>query len=214
MYGGIFGYHEPGTYCLEAKIPEASCWKIPAWPRNHCLKNGLSHKSSTFIHHPSQVPSELHPLLRAWLVSSHVTLFLVIYSTRKCTLQKKKSGIAWMPFFGLLVCLVAVGCLLAVGSWLVGLALLFLQLGTSQGFQHLWQRHVQLCHGEGSKVKESAKLIRLWEMDGDTYGNLHSCTEFCCLVSGMHLSIFFWGGDERNTCSHLFETNICSGLLT
>lgn len=119
MYGGIFGYHEPGTYCLEAKIPEASCWKIPAWPRNHCLKNGLSHKSSTFIHHPSQVPSELHPLLRAWLVSSHVTLFLVIYSTRKCTLQKKKSGIAWMPFLGYLFAwLQLVACLQLVAGWL------------------------------------------------------------------------------------------------
>ena len=145
MYGGVFGYHEPGTYCLEAKIPEASCWKIPAWPRNHCLKNGLSHKLSTFIHRPSQVPSELHPLLRAWLVSSHVTLFLVIYIlNKKMHLTQKKTGIdissekrekarhtgLTLPlghifptffgcFFGLLGCLVAVGCLLAVGrGWL------------------------------------------------------------------------------------------------
>ena len=132
------------------------------------LKNGLSHKSSTLIHHPSQVPSELHPLLRAWLVSSHVMLFLVIYSTRKCTLHKKKLELLGCIF--LVTCLLGCSWLLAC-SWLpglVGLALLFLQLGTSQGFQHLWQRHVQLCHGEGSKVEESAKLMRLWEMNGDT----------------------------------------------
>lgn len=107
----------------------------------------------------------------------------------------------------LVTCLLGCSWLLAC-SWLpglVGLALLFLQLGTSQGFQHLWQCHIQLRHGGGSKVDESAKLMRLWEMDGDTYANLHSCTEFYCLVSGMHLSIFFWGGDERNTYSHLFE---------
>ena len=128
---------------------------------------------------------------------------------------KKKKWNCLDAFFWV-TCLLGCSWLLAC-SWLpglIGLALLFLQLGTSQGFQHLWQRHVQLCHGEGSKVKESAKLMRLWEMNGDTYGNLHSCTEFYCLVSGMHLSIFF--GEEMREihvriCS---KSKICSGLLT
>ena len=170
------------------------------------LKNGLSHKLSTLIHRPSQVPSELHPLLRAWLVSSHVKLFLVIYSTRKCTLHKKQLELLGC-FFWLLGCLVAVGCLLAVGcrGWL-GWRSSSCSLALLKAFSICGNAMFSsVMVGEGSKVEESAKLMRLWQMDGDTYVNLHSCTEFYCLVSGMHLSIFFWGGDERNTCSHLFE---------
>ena len=110
-------------------------------------------------------------------------------------------------FFWLLGCLVAVGCLLAVGcrGWL-GWRSSSCSLALLKAFSICGNAMFSsVMVGEGSKVEESAKLMRLWQMDGDTYVNLHSCTEFYCLVSGMHLSIFFWGGDERNTCSHLFE---------